>query len=93
MKREKRLTKREQKALRPPRPGAQGQQEQHIHCISCGRHINPTEFDGDTPVATYLRCQHNSVFPSCVDCADRSRELLAIHDRTGRPVEHAAAWH
>ncbi len=94
MKREKRLTKREQKALKPQRPGAQTHDHaEHIHCVACGRHLDPSEFDGAGPSATRLRCQHGGMFPSCTACAPRSRELLDRHDRTGQPVQAAPAWH
>ena len=93
MKREKRLTKREQKALKGPRPGAQEHQHQHIHCIACGRHLDEHEFTPAAGTATILRCLHGSQFPSCTECADRSRELLAVHDRTGQPVQQAERWH
>jgi hypothetical protein len=93
VKREKRLTKREQKALKAPKPGAAQQQGEHIHCIACGRHLDAAEFDGPKATARRLRCQHGSVFPSCVACEDSSRSLLAAHDRTNRPVAQAAAWH
>jgi hypothetical protein len=91
--REKRLTKREQKALKAPKPGAQAHQQEHIHCVACGRHLDPAEFDGAPPRAKRLRCQHGGMFNSCTECESRSRELLAIHDRTGQPVQAAAAWH
>jgi hypothetical protein len=93
--RQKKLTKREQKALRPARPGARGQggEHQHIHCTACGRHLDPSEFDGDAPTATHLRCAHNGSFTSCVSCAERTRVLLETHDRTGQPVQAAAVWH
>ena len=94
MKREKRLTKREQKALRGPKPGAQqGHQHQHIHCIACGRHLDEDEFTPAHGTATILTCAHGSRFPSCTECADRSRELLAVHDRTNQPVQQAERWH
>ena len=92
--REKRLTKREQKALKAPRPGATGHDHaEHIHCIACGRHLDAAEFDAKPASAQLLRCLHGSQFPSCVACADRSRVLLATHDRTNKPVAPAAAWH
>jgi hypothetical protein len=92
MKREKRLTKRERRALDPNRPsGPQG--NAHIHCIACGRHIDPPEFTGTAPKAVYLACEHNSRFPSCVDCQVTARYLIAEHDRTGNPVSAAQAWH
>jgi hypothetical protein len=110
VKRAKQLTKKERKALKGPRPAAQGHDHQHIHCIACGRHLDPAEFEpaathdgaasGPKPRAAYggatatiLRCAHGSQFPSCTDCASRSQELLDTHDRTGQPVQQAAAWH
>ena len=94
MKREKQLTKRERKALAPPRPSGKpvrtGGGGGHIHCISCGRHLDPSEFD-DT--ARYISCLHGSTFPTCVEHEDQSQMLLAEHDRTGSPVQIANAWH
>ncbi len=91
-----RLTKREKKQLAPARPakgGARGQQqEKHIHCTACGRHIEPNEFD--EPVsATLVACQHGTQFASCTGCVARTKELLDEHDRTGEPVKPAQAWH
>ena len=96
MKREKRLTKREQKAVKAAQnPGAHAHQhqEQHIHCVACGRHLDPSEFGGARPLATEVRCAHGKSWPACSGCAARARELLAVHDRTGRPVDAAQAWH
>lgn len=94
MKREKRLTKREQKALKGPKPNAAGHDHpEHIHCVSCGRHLDPAEFDPPTATARMLRCQHGTQFATCVGCADRSRVLLATHNRTNQPVQQASAWH
>jgi len=90
MKREKRLTKRERKALAPQQPATQ-HQHQHIHCIACGRHIEPSEFQ--SAEAVMLRCQHGSTFPSCSECTAQSKALLAEHDRTGQAVRSASAWH
>ncbi len=89
MKREKKLTKRERKALNPARPAPQAQ---HIHCIACGRHIDAGEFDAPAS-ATMLRCDHGSRFPSCVTCESQSRELIKEHDRTGQNIQVAGAWH
>jgi len=91
MKREKRLTKRERKALAPQKPVAAPQQSQHIHCIACGRHIEPSEFQSAD--AVMLRCQHGSTFPSCAECRPQATQLLAEHDRTGQAVRTASAWH
>jgi hypothetical protein len=93
MKREKRLTKRERKALAPPRPArAGGADDKHIHCVACGKHLNPHEFDHPA-TATRIACQHRAMFATCIACIDVSKNLLAIHDRTGQPVRAAAAWH
>jgi hypothetical protein len=93
MKREKKLTKRERKAtFGTGSPGGQAHGHQHIHCVACGRHLDPHEFD-DPATATFVRCQHGSTFPSCVTCTARSQALLDEHDRTGQPVRAAAAWH
>jgi hypothetical protein len=92
VKREKKLTKRERKALKGPRPQAAHDHE-HIHCVACGRHLDPQEFEPAVNTATILRCRHGSQFPSCTACVPRSQELLDTHDRTGQPVQQAAAWH
>jgi hypothetical protein len=92
MNRDKRLTKREKKALKP-RAAAAHDHDVHIHCITCGRHIEPTEFDGANPGAAWLKCQHGSTFPACVEHAELAKERLAEHDRTNQPVKTAGAWH
>jgi hypothetical protein len=92
MKREKRLTKRERKELAPPRPGAKGNASQHIHCIACGRHIDVHEFQA-TGTAKLLKCEHGSTFAACVECEVAAVARIAEHDRTGKPVETAGAWH
>jgi hypothetical protein len=93
MKREKQLTKRERKAARGAGPsGANPRDTQHIHCVACGRHIDPSEFNAPA-TAERVACQHRSQFPSCVACVERTRALLAEHDRTGQAVKTAAAWH
>jgi hypothetical protein len=93
MKRQKRLTKRERKALDPNhRPGPHGHTS-HIHCISCGRHIEPAEFQGTPPTATVITCDHGSQFPACVGCMDHAEKLVNEHDKNGQPVKTAPAWH
>ena len=94
MKREKQLTKREKKALKPgrPQPAAAGGHDHHIHCVACGLHLDPSQFDAPA-TATYVRCQHGSQWAACAGCVPRAKELLAEHDRTGRPVQAAGAWH
>jgi hypothetical protein len=93
MKREKRLSKRERQALDPTRPQRIKAAGAHIHCVACGRHLEPEEFTGATPRALYLTCQHKSTFPSCVECQVTARSLIAEHDRTGNPVASSEAWH
>lgn len=92
MKREKRLTKRERKAAVGGGQPHEHDHEMHIHCIACGRHIEPAEFE-DPVTAKVIACDHGSQFVSCVGCETRTRALLAEHDRTGKPVKTAAAWH
>jgi len=98
MKREKRLTKREKKASQPqPRPAASAQaghdHSHHIHCTACGRHLDLDMFETEPPEAAWLRCDHGSEFASCSEHVDKTRELLAEHDRTRKPVKHVDAWH
>ena len=89
MKRQKRLTRRERKALGGGT--TPNHHHGHIHCIACGRHLDPTEFQAGR--SQYLTCQHGSQFPSCTDCVPTSTELIATHDRTGEAVRVAGAWH
>ncbi|HEX3775889.1 MAG TPA: hypothetical protein VHV51_15560 [Polyangiaceae bacterium] len=89
MQRKKRLTKRERKDQSP----GTVHQPAHIHCIACGRHLDADEFSASPPTAKYLICEHQSRFPACVDCEVVARSLLAEHDRTGRPIQQAQAWH
>jgi hypothetical protein len=90
MKREKRLTRKERRALDPgPKPHGHA----HIHCIACGRHLDPEEFEAKPPEALYLRCDHGSRFPSCASCEVQARVLIAEHDRSGRQIAVAKAWH
>lgn len=91
MKREKRLTKRERKALAPARP-AQPHEHKHIHCVACGKHLDPEEFLAQGS-ATWIQCLHKSRFATCIECIEISKRLLAEHDRTGQPVQSAQAWH
>jgi len=102
MKREKRTTKKERKAaaggpvqggLRTAAPNAGHQHEHaHIHCIACGKHLDPDDF-GEAQGATFYRCQHGSDFPHCVGCAARAKQLVDEHDRTGKAVQKVAAVH
>lgn len=94
MQRAKRLTKKERKAIdRANAPAAADGHHHHghIHCTSCGRHLDEEEFE--TGVAVAVACAHGSQFPSCASCEPRTKALLDEHDRTGQPVKQAAAWH
>lgn len=95
MKREKRLTKRERKALQGPRPGAAAahQHDHHIHCVACGRHLDEGEFHAVPASAKFLRCAHGSQFAACAEHEAQAKLLLDTHDRTGQPVQSASAWH
>jgi hypothetical protein len=87
--RQKRLTKREKKG----ETGGHEHDHRHIHCIACGKHLEPEEFEGVSRSATLITCQHGSRFPSCLGCEVESRARVAEHDRTGQPPQVAGAWH
>jgi hypothetical protein len=91
MRREKRLTKREKKAQAGG--GEPAHDAQHIHCVACGRHIDQGEFGQSPPAAVFIRCEHGSRFAACAGCQSRAKELVVEHDRSGKPVAAAAAWH
>jgi hypothetical protein len=90
MKRQKRLTKREKKAQNN---AGTTHDHTHIHCVACGRHLDPQEFSASPATARFLSCQHGSRFASCAGCVTRSQMSLDEHDRTGQPVRAAGAWH
>lgn len=99
MKREKRVTKKERKALDraagnvPARAAsAQGHDHTHIHCVACGKHLDPGSF-GEAGGPEFYRCQHGSDFAHCAEHASQAKALVDEHDRTGKPVQQAAAWH
>jgi len=82
-----------QRGLRTAAPNAGHQHEHaHIHCIACGKHLDPDDF-GEAQGATFYRCQHGSDFPHCVGCATRAKQMVDEHDRTGKPVQKVAAVH
>jgi hypothetical protein len=91
--REKRLTKRERKELNPAQRHTHAHDGQHIHCIACGRHLDPEGFEKSPPDALFVRCQHGSDFPCCVGCEVEAKHRLAEHDKSGKPVQVAKAWH
>lgn len=93
MKREKRLTRREKKEQDPTRAERLRHAAPHIHCVACGRHMEPEEFSGISPRGVYLTCDHGSRFPSCAGCQVTAQYLIAEHDRTGQPIAKAGAWH
>jgi len=93
MKRKPKLTKREQKALRPARPAqAAPKGHGHIHCIACGKHLDDADFEAPA-VATTITCDHGSQFPTCVKCMSKSTALVKEHDAKNEPVRAAMAWH
>ena len=93
MKRKPKLTKRERKATAPPRPAqAAPSGHGHIHCIACGKHLDPTDFEAPA-VATVITCDHGSQFPSCTKCMTKSMALVKEHDASNQPVRSATAWH
>ena len=65
---------------------------QHIHCVACGRHLDPAFFNAPAK-ATVVRCAHGSTFAACNECATKAQLMLDEHDRSGQPVKPAAAWH
>jgi hypothetical protein len=93
-KKTKRLTKRERQEQFGKGPsGKPNNESTHIHCVACGRHIDPTEFTSRPATATRLTCQHGSRFASCAGCVLESQARLDEHDRTGQPPRIAQAWH
>lgn len=94
MKRKPLLTKREKKALAPPRPARPPETSGHghIHCVACGRHLNESDFEAPA-IATTITCDHGSKFASCTKCLAKSTALIKEHDATNTPVRSANAWH
>ena len=93
-KKTKRLTKRERKDQFGKGPsGTQNKESTHIHCIACGRHLDPTEFTARPATATRLTCQHGSRFAACAGCVPEAQARLDEHDRTGQPPRIANVWH
>lgn len=91
-KRAPRLTKREKKAANPTAGGGGHHHHEHIHCTACGKHLDAEQFDAPAS-ALWVKCQHGSEFPSCAEHLAETKARLDEHDRTGKPVEAAAAWH
>ena len=90
----KRLTKRERKEQFGKGPsGTPNTEATHIHCIACGRHIDPTELTARPATATRLTCKHGSRFAACTSCVSEAQSRLDEHDRTGQPPRVTQAWH
>jgi hypothetical protein len=87
----KRLTKRERKALEGRGPS--GHEGEHIHCVSCGRHIDPPEFVDRPSKARWLRCDHGTRFAACAPCVPDAQRRLEEHEQSGKPVAVAGAYH
>ncbi len=80
-------------AARPPVNTAPRRTEpQHIHCVACGRHLDPSFFDAPAS-AQVVKCAHGSSFASCTGCVAKAQALLDEHDQSGQPVKVASAWH
>ena len=101
MKREPRITKRDRKAAAPPRPAPPPRaapkseprtEPQHIHCVACGRHLDPVHFQ-KPQTAVVLKCLHDSAFAACTKCVTKAQAMLDEHDQTNTPVQPAKAWH
>jgi hypothetical protein len=89
-KRAKRLTKKERKA-RLGTPATEA--PEHVHCVACGAHLHAEQFTASPATARWLRCRHGGRFAACTGCATEALRRLDEHDRTGKPVQAAAAWH
>ncbi len=88
----KKLTKKERKA-QAGGGGGGGHDEQHIHCVACGVHLHGEQFSQTPATALWVACQHGSRFASCVGCVPEAKRLLAEHDRSGKAVDAAPAFH
>jgi hypothetical protein len=90
----KRLTKKQRQDLFGKGPsGKPSTENQHIHCIACGRHVNPAELSARPASATRLTCQHGSKFVACIGCVPEAQARLDEHDATGQPPRITQAWH
>ncbi len=85
------LTKKERKALAGTSGG--GHDHEHIHCVACGVHLHQEQFSATPSTARWVTCQHGSRFAACDGCVPEAKRLLDEHDRTGRPVDAAPAFH
>jgi len=90
----KRLTKRQRQELLGKGPsGIPSSESKHIHCVACGRHIDPTELSARPASATRLTCKHGSRFAACLGCVPEAQRRLDEHDSSGQPPRIATAWH
>ena len=90
----KRLTKRQRQELVGKGPsGTANTESKHIHCIACGRHIDPSELSAGSASATRITCKHGSRFAACTACVPEAQARLDEHDRSGQPPRIASAWH
>jgi hypothetical protein len=87
----RRLTKRERKELEGRGPSMTP--DAHIHCVACGAHIDGAQFTATPSSARWIRCRHGSRFACCVECVGEAQRRLDEHDRSGKPVQTASAWH
>lgn len=91
---QKRLTKRERKEKFGKGPsGTPNADSTHIHCIACGRHLDPTELTSRPATAARLTCKHGSRFAACTSCIPEAQRRLDEHDSSGLPPRIAQAWH
>ncbi|MSP26420.1 MAG: hypothetical protein EXR75_14960 [Myxococcales bacterium] len=89
----KRLTKRELKAERGGGSTPHEHHDEHIHCVACGAHLDAAQFTESPAAARWIYCQHKSRFASCTGCVPEAQRRLDEHDRTGKNVATAGAWH
>ena len=64
----------------------------HIHCVACGKHLDPQDFEAPA-TATTITCDHGSTFPTCTKCLAKSTALVKEHDESNAPIRAATAWH
>lgn len=84
----------------PGGAGPRGNAGDHLHCVACGKHLDTLgeararAASGDvSKLWASLQCEHGSTFYACLACVPRAKQLLAEHDREGKAVDAAPAWH
>jgi hypothetical protein len=72
----------------------------HIHCVSCGKHLDTVGEARDRAAKGLggnlwmnIRCAHGTEWYACMGCLGPAKQLLDEHDRTGNAVRAAGAWH